>query len=185
MTPEGMAALRRAATLVHGLPGLRVRLRDGHRTLLEVARPPLPAGPVIGPCAFRAAVARAHEQLKGGARLTLMGLPEHVAPAVDVGVRRGDAALPGGIYRIAVGNAEVHAFATTLAPRGCRDLLDRHGGHVAGLPVRLHHDAATEVTVVHTVGERSTRDPAHLEQLEALLAGFVADEIVHEVAAMR
>ena len=32
-----MIALRLAATVVHALPGVRVRLRDGDRTLLHVA----------------------------------------------------------------------------------------------------------------------------------------------------
>jgi hypothetical protein len=59
-----MVSLRLAATLAHALPGLRLRVRDGQRTLLEVARPPLPAGPAMETCAFRMAVARAHERIE-------------------------------------------------------------------------------------------------------------------------
>lgn len=182
MTPVGLVALRRAATLVHTLPGLRVRLRDHGRTLLEVARPPLPSGPSIAPCAFRMAVARAHVQLQDGARLAFLGLDEGTAPAVDIGVRSGDAALPGGIYRVAVDAADVHAFATTLTPRHCRDLVRAVGGPPTAGDIRLHHDAATEVTLVHTVSPRGMPDAG--AGLGDLLAGFLADEVVLELAAV-
>lgn len=179
MTPAGMAVLRIAATLAHALPDVRIRLRDGQRTLVEVARPTDAAEPVIGPCAFRMAVARAHEQIKAGARLSFLGLPEGIAPAVDIGVRAGDEALPGGMYRVAVGAHTIHAFATTLPPRQCRRLLARCGSCEF---VRLHHDAATEVTLVHTVSDGEDSAALHRTRLEDALAAFVADEVVHELA---
>jgi hypothetical protein len=107
-----------------------------------------------------------------------MGLPDGVEPAVDVGVRPGDEALRGGIYRVALHGQTIHGFATTLPLRRCRDVLD--GLPDGGNLVRLHHDAATEVTLVHTViptGD-APRDGRHLEPvLEALLAA----EVVHEL----
>jgi hypothetical protein len=177
-----MLAFRRAATLAHALPALRVRVRAGVSTVLDVGRPPPEDGPAIGPCAFRMAVARAHEQIKGGARLTFLGLPEDAALSVSIGVRAGDAALPGGIYRVAVDDHYLHAFATTLTPRRCRTVLDQRGDHVAGSPVRLHHDVATEVTVVHSLGPAGPLDPHRRDQLEDLLAGFAVDEVVDELA---
>lgn len=121
MTLVDLVPMRLAATVAHALPGVRLRLRDGDTTLLEVARPPLPPGPAVGPCAFRNAVARARLQLEAGAHLQFLGLDEGRRPAIDVGVRPGDRILPGGIYRVAVEDASVHAFPTTLAPRACRD----------------------------------------------------------------
>jgi hypothetical protein len=178
MSPTGMAAMRIAASLAHALPPLRVRLRHDDRTLLEVAHPAEASGPAIGACAFRRAVGCAHEQSKRGVRLRFMGLPEGVEPAVDIGVRTGDAALPGGVYRVAVGDETIHGFATTLPVRRCRAVLEElpDNGHV----VRLHHDVLTEVTFVHTVTAAvdAPADAAHLtDALEALLA----DEVVHEL----
>jgi hypothetical protein len=176
---EGLTALRIAATLAHALPTVRVRIRDGERTLLEIGHPATVCGPALGPCAFRRAVAGAHEQVKQGQRLAFMGLPADVAPAVDIGVQAGDRALPGGIYRVTVGDQTVHGFATTLPPRRCREVL-------AALPdaayaVRLHHDVATEVTFVHTVEPVATA-PADGHHLEPLVEALIGEEVQHELA---
>lgn len=173
-----MAAMRIAATLAHVLPSLRVRVRNHHETLLEVAHPAEATGPAIGACAFRRAVACAHEQSKRGVRMAFMGLPAGEEPMIDVGVRPGDAALPGGVYRVTAGDQTIHGFATTLAARHCRQVLEAlpDAGHV----VRLHHDAATEVTFVHTViaNPDAPTDAAHLAPaLEALLAAEVVREL--------
>jgi hypothetical protein len=179
MKGEGLTALRIAATLAHALPTLRVRIRHLDRMLLEIGHPATASGPALGPCAFRRAVAGAHEQVKRGQRLAFMGLPADVAPAVDIGVQAGDKALPGGIYRVTVGDQTVHGFATTLPPRRCREVL-------ATLPdtdhvVRLHHDVATEVTFVHTVAPVSTA-PADGRHLEPLVEALIAEEVQHELA---
>lgn len=185
MTAAGMVALRLAATLAHALPGIRVRIRDQHRTLLDVARPPHPAGRGIVPCAFRMAVTRAHEQIKAGARLAFMGLPEGTDPAVDIGVRPCDRVLPGGIYRISAGDLHIHAFATTLSRRKCRDILSRRSAPTleddGRDDVRLHYDAATEVTLVHIVSPLEPVVAERCQQLEEVLADFVADEVLHEL----
>lgn len=175
-----MAAMRIAATLAHVLPALRVRVRHRGETLLEVVAHPADAtGSAIGACPFRRAVACAHEQCKQCRPLAFMGVPAGEDPAIDIGVRAGDEALPGGVYRMTLGDQTIHGFATTLPPRHCREVLEglADTGHV----VRLHHDAATEVTFVHTVTATADapRDGAHLAPaLEALLA----EEIVRELA---
>ncbi len=179
MTPAGMAVMRIAATLTHALPALRVRIRHRGETLIHVVGHPAEAdGPAIGACAFRWAVVRAHEQSKSGIRLAFMGVPVGEEPAVDIGVCAGDAALPGGIYRVTIGEETIHGFATTLPPRRCRDVL-------AGLPdsghvVRLHHDAGTEVTFVHTVTP-AVGAPADAVHLAPALEALLADEIIHEL----
>lgn len=116
MTGAGLAALRIAATLAHLLPGFRVRLGAGDRTLLQVAdRSAGATGPAMGPCEFRQAVACAHEHLKARGRVGFMGLPEGVDPTVDIGVRAGDLALPGGMYRVAVGDESVQGLLAAFA----------------------------------------------------------------------
>ena len=174
-----MATLRIAATLAHALPTLRVRIRHGERTLLEVAHPGDSSGPAMGACAFRRAVACAHEQTKRGQRLAFMGFAEDMEPAIDIGVRPGDATLPGGIYRVAVGDEVIHGFATTLPARRCRELVAERSN--VDRPVRLHHDAATEVTFVHTVDSRDA--PVDMSHLEHLLGALWADEVVRELAS--
>jgi hypothetical protein len=179
MTRRGLVAMRIAATLVHAVPTIRVRIRHGAATLLVVGHPAMTEDPAVGPCAFRRAVADAHEQAKEGRRLAFMGLPAGIAPAVDIGVAPGDKALPGGIYRVTVGEQTVHGFATTLPARRCREALA--GLPEGACPVRLHHDAATEVTFVHTVlpVELAPVDGRHLEPL---VEALIADEVQHELA---
>lgn len=181
MSPAGIAAMRIAATLAHALPSLRLRIRHGDTTLVEVAHPAVATGPAIGACAFRRAVAGAHEQAKAGVRLSFMGLAADEEPAIDIGVRAGDATLPGGIVRVEVGGTTVHGFATTLPARHCREVLE--GLPDTGYVVRLHHDVATEVTFVHTVTPIADAplDGAHLA---AALEALLAVEVVHELAGM-
>lgn len=177
-----MAAMRIAATLAHSLPNLRVRIRHDRDSLLEVAHPATATGPAMGACMFRRAVACAYEQSKGGVQLAFMGLRAGEEPAIDIGVPPGDAALPGGVYRVTVGDQTVHGFATTLSARHCREVLEAlpDSGHV----VRLHHDVATEVTFVHTVTANADA-PADAAHLAPALEALLADEVVRELVAGR
>lgn len=125
----------------------------------------------MAPCAFRLAVAGAHEQMKSGVRLAVAGFPAGGEPAVDIGLRHGDRVLPGGIYRVVLGGDVVHGFATTLPPRRCRNLLGRGGD------ARLHHDVATEITFVH-----APREPRAIEELAAR---FLVEEIAAELRGGR
>lgn len=177
-----MAALRSAATLAHVLPTLRLRIRRGAETLLEIGHPSTAAGPVLSPCAFRRAVAGAHGQAKQGLRPGLLGLPADEEPAIDVGVRGGDATLPGGVYRVTIGEQTIHGFVTTLSPSHCRAVLEDRAP--ADVVIRLRPDPATEVTFVHTVHPTgdAPSDGSHLQRaIEALLA----DEVVHELVGHR
>jgi hypothetical protein len=180
VTPLDLVPMRLTATLAHALPGIRLRLRDGDTTLLDVQRSSMSAGAAVTPCAFRNAVARAHRQLEEGLRLRFLGLPEDAAPSIEVGVRPGDAAYPSGIYRVATGDVQVHAFATTLAPRACRAVLAASDG--AGDELRLHHDAATDVTLVHTLHDRARPLPSPPWSLEDILVVCFAEEVTREVA---
>jgi hypothetical protein len=174
VTPLALVPLRLVATAAHVLPGLRLRLRHGDRIVLDVARSPLADGRWITPCAFRGAVAEAHRQLELGVRLRFLELAEGSSPTIEVGVAPGDRVLPGGIYRVGVADVVVHAFATTLEPRTCRTVVAAQGGDVPD--VRLHHDAATDVTLVHMVRPAAIDgDPRLL--LEDLVAACLAEEV--------
>ncbi len=80
MTPASMAVTPVPARFTHGLP-VRVRIRHQGHTQLEMAHRGQSRGAAIRACVCRA-VASAHEQTKRGIRLTFMGLPEGVEPAV-------------------------------------------------------------------------------------------------------
>lgn len=191
LSDHGLAALRKAATLAHAVPSVRLRIRDGDRVILAVQTPPLPVqtgGRTLPPCAFRAAVARAHELRSTGQRVAFCGLPEDHDPAIDVGLREGDVAHPGGIYRVAMADQWLLLFATTLGLESCKDAACGDGlatdtddpGDRFAVRVGFHNDIATGVTLVHTatpIGDR-TEAARHLDLLEALLARFGADELV-------
>lgn len=178
-----MTALRLAASLVHTVPGLRARVRHADRVLLEVARAPHPSAPSITPCEFRFAVARGHAQLEAGARLGFLGLDPRADVAVEVGVPPGGATLPGGLYRLPVGDEILHAFATALPLPRCRDLLT-----TPSIPdgdpreLHLHHDVATGVTIVlnrcDTEGEIDDRR----RRLEEARCRLVAEEVAVALA---
>lgn len=182
MTPWGLTALRRAATLAHTFPGIRLRLRDQDDTVLEVARTTSAIPHLISPCAFRHAVAHAHDDMKEGRVVAMIGLAPGVDPAIDVGVGSGDAVYPDGMYRIAIGDVDLHAFATTLSPRQCRQLVAarttpvcRHPSGTNGLELR--HDVATEITIVHAATARGEPPIERHALVEDLLIACAAEEI--------
>lgn len=80
MTPATMAVTPVPARFTHGLP-VRVRIRHQGHTQRKMAHRVGWRGAAIPAWVFRA-VASAHEQTDRGMRLTFMGLPEGVEPAV-------------------------------------------------------------------------------------------------------
>ena len=175
MTGTGLASMRLAATLVHAVPGVRLRIRVGAAPPLEVARPPLGHPGAVSPCEFRDAVARAHAAEEEG-----MGdegtAGEHDCDlAIEVVVPSGGCAHPSGIVRVGIDRLEVHAFATTLTPTDCCRLFAAR--REAERVVHLHRDEGTEVTLVHV--EASPRERATvLDLMQDLLAGCVAGELI-------
>lgn len=180
-----MVALRHAAALVHALPGVHLRIRSEERALLSVGPPWLVGGPAMGPCAFRMAVAKGHEQIKRGDPVTFMGLADGAPLHIDVGVVPGGSALAGGIYRVPCGQVALHATTTTLPLRRCRELLAERtlpAGVDPDAAVGLRHDAATEITVLHTAGEPGPVADAQLRLLQHALEAVAADELVRALA---
>ena len=118
------------------------------------------------PCAFRRAVASAHERWSAGERLSFLGLPPGCPPTIEVGLAPGERCLPGDLYRVRMGVDWLQC-----SPRPCRSSGARtrpatvSGSARPTRPVRahrvgFHRDAATDVTLVHVAspaGERGLR----------------------------
>lgn len=196
---EAFDALRRAATLCHAVPAMRLRVRHGGTTLLEVSREhghDLPTGDgtlQLPPCAFRVAVGRAHQLREDGRRMSFLGLGEGDAPNVEVGLPCGGEAWPGGIYQVLEGRRFLYLFATTLPLERCREVLaDGDVEHVAvahpsmerATRVGFHADEATGVTLVHTDVALGASEAAHLATrrlLERLVATCATEELLREL----
>jgi hypothetical protein len=184
ISETGLRALRVAATTAFALPTIRLRIRHGERAILDVRRPD-PSGGLPGrsmpPCAFRNAVARAHRLVRDGHQLQFLDLPDGDEPAIDIGLRTGDALLPGGIYRVTFQERWVHAFATTLEPARCQRLAGDDLATTALLG--FHWDEATEVTLVHLETRAACPEAATVvhEVLEPFLARCATEELLSQL----
>ena len=175
----GVLSMRLAATMVHALPGVRLRVRLADGTGVEVARQPEPGAPDLVPaCVFREAVVRAYE-----AEQREHGPVDDVPPTIDVGVPAGGCVLAGGIVRVPFDRVEVHAFATTLSPDACCRVFSDRADCGDDRVVHLHHDRGTDVTLVHVQGTPRDRDEV-VELLDDLLAACVAEELVETLTAV-
>lgn len=203
ISAAGFAALRVAATLVHTVPGLRVRLRDADGVRAVVARPAADdpswdhpdevhasADGVrrLSPCGFRKAVIEASLIHQAGRSLALLDLASD--PAIDIGVPSDGRSWPGGIYRMPLEGRWLYAFATTLDAESCHavgrpvveaagalgelDALGMRGDPDTGVTV-LYAESSTTLTPVDELRVRSL--------LEELLACFTAEELVREIHA--
>jgi hypothetical protein len=180
-----MAALRIGATLAHALPGVRLRLGDRERgALLEVAGDgPCDATRRVTPCAFRAAVARAHRRTAEGVRMTFLGLPLGHDPVVAVGVPPGGKAFGAGMLAVPIAGAAsaVQAFATTLSPDACRHVIAARAHPAMSSTVRVVHDEATDVTLVHTTVPVATAAQEPSAVLTEVLAVVATEELVAQM----
>jgi hypothetical protein len=197
VTPTGLAALRRSATLAHSLPQVALRLRADGRVLLDVCRPPgaPEGGRWIPPCAFRAAIGEAHARAGGGSRFGCLGLPCGVDPAVDVGVAGTTVLHPGGIVGCDVADQRVVAFATLLDEARTRALVGERLATAAQplggprhLPdgarrVGIRHDPVTDVSLVYVVGVGCVPARVDVELATELASACGAEELVDALAA--
>lgn len=181
MTPRGLVALRRAATLATSLPGVRLRLRVGRHVLVQVGGATGDAPISLSSCCFRRAVADAHRRAQLGETASIFGLSPDEDPAVDVGLTSGGCADPDGLYRVGALDVDVHAFATTLTPAACRavmtDAASPVGSHPSfPAPIGLHRDVGTDITLVHAGVPRGSIVGRH-PVLDDLLPRVAAEEI--------
>ena len=201
ITERGMASLRVAATLVHSVPWLRVRLCSGDTTVAEIGRPPDPgpvpagtAGRWLSPCAFRAAVGQADECHRRGRELRLGHLSGD--PAIEVGVPPEGRTFAGGIHRVPLGDRWLYAFALCADAEECAGLVPgvvgEQGALVPGAArLGLRPDALLRTTVCYVeidgTGPGSVlaeeRDRSAAELLGALLARFTAEVVCGSAGA--
>lgn len=209
ISTQGLAALRIAATLVHGIPKLRMRIRGGDAVIADVgwsvgpeAHPshasPFTGDPLDGttspgatltPCGFRKAVSQAHRWHEQGRRMAFLDLPSGCDPAIDIGLPDGGVAFAGGIYRVPLDGRWLFAFATTLEASICRrlgaELVDEAlpMDMLAALGVRGDED--TEVSIVYAETSVQIDEASHdrvLDLLQSMLARFTAHELIGELA---
>jgi hypothetical protein len=193
ISEAGFAALRRAATLVHAVPTLRVRLRSVGAVMIDVAADGTPPAPdalrTVTPCAFRNAVARAWDQHRVGERVALFGLPVGVEPAVELGVPPCGQSFPGEIHCVPLTGRYLYVFATTFPIERCRERADHHLADISppdGLwAMGLRHDEATDVNLAFAelaVERREASERATVDLLEALLADIAVRQLLDELS---
>ena len=171
LSDRALSSLRCAAAVGHAVPGVRLRVQGGGRTLIEVSHRPRPdegrgTGPcpiehlpaddqphplTMGPCAFRAAVVEAHRQRQIGRRLQFMGLDTELDPSVSYGVRPSiDHVLTGGMLRLLYEDRWLHLLALTGDADEIDALfvepIDAFGFEVG---IAVHHDPELEVAILH------------------------------------
>jgi hypothetical protein len=191
ISPQTLGSLRVAATLTHGLPGLRARVRLGAEVLFDVLAPergeqPVDlGGRVVSPCAFRRAVGHAHREQAEGALHPLLHLPGGADPVIDLEVPPTGASRPGGLYRVPLADRWLWALAVTLdastAHLAGADLVD------AAMPIAevqtlgIRPDPATDISVAfaETTARPGSDEEADLvELLESLLARWTVHELI-------
>lgn len=181
-----LSTLRRAASLIHAVPGSALRVRNADRTVLSVRRDaPLPrdarADVSTTPCGFRGAVARAHALSLTGGRLRFLDLDgtEPLTWHVDPGPQ--GTLLANGLLQFACSDQRIRLFATTLDVEEITT-LDPLDESDPGLPVRLHRDSVLDVTLVHTA--TSLYEPVDDGVLSALHVRCAVEEMLSSVPPM-
>lgn len=193
--------LRLAATLVHGVPGLRARVTLDGAPLVDVGGPDTPTVPthrapaapgrplVVSGCWFRCAVAAAHRDTAAGHPVSLLHLPASAAPAVEIDPPVGGASPGGGIYRVPVGDGCLWSFATTLEASVAFDLGLALADTVAGVGVSqmgVRSDTATGVAFAYlrtTAAPGSSGEAQIIEWCRGVLARWAVAELLDEVGA--
>lgn len=207
ITTQGLAGLRIAATLVHGVPGLHLSVRGAnggvaaevgwsagrHETCADRAT-------VLSPCAFRKAVSEAHALHERGRRMAFLDLEPGSDPDVEILLPARGAAFGGGIYRVPLDGRWLFAFGTTLDAPTCREIaadlveealpLDM----LAALGVRSDEDTGVAIVYAETavrVAPHPSRplpsvvgtddEERVVELLQAMLARLAAHELISEI----
>ena len=176
LSQRGLVDLRRAATLAHRYPTLRVRVGQDGETLLEVTGhpDPPPAGSVrTSPCAFRSAVVTAWGQHTAGRRMRLLDLSSD--PEIEISTVLGGAILPGDIVRTPLLDRHTYLLTTTVDFETCSDDRRPCFERVSALPqvcsIGWFRDDETEISVIHVDVEPDLGNQDEPELLDALQDG--------------
>lgn len=192
ISEQGLAALRIAAALCHGMPRVRARIRAGDTVLLHVLNPAndeqLPTdGRVLSPCAFRCSVAQAYQRIQAGQQLSFLHLPVGVDPAIDIATPSSGTARTGGIYRVPLEGRWLWGFATTLHADVAFDLgadvvAAAELSSVVALGIRPDLALGVSLAYAETIAAPDTAEERDLvDLLEALLARWTAHELVESL----
>ncbi|MBK5223053.1 MAG: hypothetical protein JJE52_09290 [Acidimicrobiia bacterium] len=143
------ARLRRAAALVHAIPGARLTISTDERDVVVVGERVSPEPGVVGcsPCRFRSAVAHAHARHISGRAVSLRGLP--AGTHLDLTLHPGDAGhlIDGDLVQTRISDRWIALTATTLSPIDASAAVLDAGLDARSL--RIHHDDRLEVTLIH------------------------------------
>ena len=178
-----MGDLRMAATLVHALPGIVLRV-DGARASHRVGHGVVDTDDALTPCAFRVAVVQAHHLREKGRPISLIGLCPAERPALTLSAEAGHDVLPGGICVVRDEEGWRVVIATLLPQEVCREVLLVAGAEPEDqVPLALHRDDATAVTLVHTCSDDDHLDLA-VNAIEAALARCATAELLGDYAGI-
>jgi hypothetical protein len=177
-----MVDLRMAATLVHALPGITLHVR-GDRARYRIGHGIDGMPEALTPCGFRVAVHHAHVLRRHNRGVGLVGLCPAEVPELTLEAEAGHAVRPGGICVVEEDDGYRVAAATVLPREACREQL---AGPVEGpedaVPLGLHHDDATEVTLIHAQAEDDEDLDLAIRAVEVALARCTAAELLDELA---
>jgi hypothetical protein len=180
-----MVDLRLAATLVHALPGITLRVA-GARARFRVGHGVEDNPDALTPCGFRVAVTHAHHLRREGRPVGLVGLCPAEVPELTLEADDGHTVRPGGVCVLEDDEGYQVAAATVLGRQACRDEL---AGPVESpedsVPLGLHRDDATEVTLIHARAEDDEDLDLAIRAVEVALARCTAAELLHELVVSR
>lgn len=176
-----MVDLRLAATLVHVLPGITLRV-EGARARFRIGHGIEGNPEPLTPCGFRVAVTHAHQLRRQHRGVGLVGLCPAEVPALTLEADDGHAVRPGGICVVEDPDGFRVAAATVLSREACHEEL---AGPVEGpedsVPIGLHRDEATEVTLIHAHAEDEEDLDLAIRAVETALARCASAELLAEL----
>jgi hypothetical protein len=179
-----MTDLRMGSTLVHALPGIVLHV-DSRLSTLRVGHGLTGDGHTFSACGFRVAVARAYQLFQAGRPVELTGLEAHERPCLTLSAGDDHRILPGGLCLVSDGDTCRVVAATVLPQERCREELLVDGATPGdSVPLALHWDDATEVTLIHTHPDDEGLDLA-IRAVEAAFARCAAAELLDEVSPSR
>lgn len=178
MTPVEWFELRSAATLAHALPNVGVRVSFGGEVVFDV-----PCD--VGPCRFRAAVARAAAERSEPPWMATRPTRGDDALTVELELPSSSVTLPGGICRVLVGSRQLYAFTTSATVdviRAGTAALTEEVGEVPGLwGVGIRCDPVTDVRLVYCeldIEHQRTTEPVVVDLLQSLAARYAVEQLL-------
>ena len=187
-----IAALRRAAAMAHTVAGIALTLRSGGRPLASVVPGAAPAAthparstPVLSPCGFRNAVAKAWTDHEHGQRVALIG-QEYCGLDIEWSLRQAGAMLGFGGVRTQWAGRVIWAMASLLPSETLAAALDDARDEPAasllvadGLEARMIRDDLLEVSIVHVEAEHVS--PALVAAVDEVIRNFIATTAAAEL----